>query len=50
MSREGKDATEAFEDIGHSDEAREILESYLVGELDEKVTAETNKLEGWPCR
>ena len=33
----GKDATEAFEDIGHSDEAREILEKYLVGELDEKV-------------
>ena len=33
----GKDATEAFEDIGHSDEAREMLEKYLVGELDEKV-------------
>lgn len=33
----GKDATEAFEDIGHSDEAREILEKYYVGELEEKV-------------
>ncbi|KAG1502827.1 hypothetical protein G6F54_002099 [Rhizopus delemar] len=31
----GKDATEAFEDIGHSDEAREILENYLIGTLDE---------------
>ncbi|KAI9266119.1 cytochrome b5 [Sporodiniella umbellata] len=31
----GKDATEAFEDIGHSDEAREMLEEYLVGTLDE---------------
>jgi cytochrome b involved in lipid metabolism len=34
----GKDATEAFEDIGHSDEAREILEKYFVGELDEAVS------------
>jgi cytochrome b involved in lipid metabolism len=33
----GKDATEAFEDIGHSDEAREILEKYLVGVLDAEV-------------
>lgn len=33
----GKDATEAFEDIGHSDEAREILEKYYIGELEEKV-------------
>lgn len=29
----GQDATEAFEDVGHSDEAREILEGLLVGEL-----------------
>ncbi|KAI9265001.1 cytochrome b5 [Phascolomyces articulosus] len=36
LDESGKDATEAFEDIGHSDEAREILEKYLVGELDEK--------------
>ena len=33
----GKDATEAFEDIGHSDEAREMLVKYYIGELDEKV-------------
>ncbi|KAI8890899.1 cytochrome b5 [Backusella circina FSU 941] len=32
----GKDATEAFEDIGHSDEARDILEKYLIGTLDEE--------------
>ncbi|KAF7726918.1 hypothetical protein EC973_008213 [Apophysomyces ossiformis] len=32
----GKDATEAFEDIGHSDEARDILKKYYVGDLDEK--------------
>jgi cytochrome b involved in lipid metabolism len=29
----GQDATEAFEDVGHSDEAREILEGMLVGTL-----------------
>lgn len=34
----GRDATESFEDIGHSDEAREILEKYLVGELNGTVS------------
>ncbi|KAK2627900.1 hypothetical protein QTJ16_002546 [Diplocarpon rosae] len=29
----GQDATEAFEDVGHSDEAREILAGLLVGDL-----------------
>ena len=29
----GQDATEAFEDVGHSDEAREILDGMLVGPL-----------------
>ncbi|EFR04975.1 cytochrome b5 [Nannizzia gypsea CBS 118893] len=29
----GQDSTEAFEDVGHSDEAREILEGIKVGTL-----------------
>ncbi|KAL4932644.1 cytochrome b5-like heme/steroid binding domain-containing protein [Aspergillus undulatus] len=29
----GQDGTEAFEDVGHSDEAREILEGLLVGNI-----------------
>lgn len=29
----GQDATEAFEDVGHSDEAREILNGLLIGKL-----------------
>ncbi|PLB52885.1 hypothetical protein P170DRAFT_423692 [Aspergillus steynii IBT 23096] len=29
----GKDATQAYEDVGHSEDANEILESYLVGAL-----------------
>jgi len=32
----GQDATEAFEDVGHSDEAREILDGLLVGTLKRK--------------
>ncbi|KAG2176517.1 hypothetical protein INT44_007180 [Umbelopsis vinacea] len=38
LDEAGKDATEAFEDIGHSDEAREILENYYVADLDEAVS------------
>ena len=30
----GKDATEAFEDVGHSDEARGLLEGMFVGEFE----------------
>jgi len=29
----GQDATEAFEDVGHSDEAREILDGLIIGTL-----------------
>ncbi|RFU32768.1 hypothetical protein B7463_g3533, partial [Scytalidium lignicola] len=29
----GQDGTEAFEDVGHSDEAREILDGLLLGNL-----------------
>jgi cytochrome b involved in lipid metabolism len=33
----GQDATEAFEDVGHSDEARESLDKLLVGTLKRQV-------------
>jgi hypothetical protein len=33
----GQDSTEAFEDVGHSDEAREILDGLLVGTLKRQV-------------
>ncbi|KAI1260624.1 cytochrome b5 [Xylariaceae sp. FL1019] len=32
----GQDATEAFEDVGHSDEARETLDQMIVGTLKRK--------------
>ncbi|KAI9467052.1 cytochrome b5-like heme/steroid binding domain-containing protein [Lactarius psammicola] len=34
LSEAGKDATEAFEDVGHSDEARALLPGLLVGEFE----------------
>jgi cytochrome b involved in lipid metabolism len=34
----GQDSTEAFEDVGHSDEAREILEGLLIGNLKRGVS------------
>lgn len=34
----GQDSTEAFEDVGHSDEAREALEPLLVGTLKRNVS------------
>ena len=33
----GQDATEAFEDVGHSDEAREILQGLLIGDIKRQV-------------
>jgi len=34
LSEAGKDATEAFEDVGHSDEARALLPGLLVGDFE----------------
>lgn len=33
MEQAGRDATEAFEDVGHSNDARELMKDYLIGEL-----------------
>ena len=33
----GQEATEPFEDVGHSDEAREILDGLKIGELKRMV-------------
>ncbi|XP_030532266.1 cytochrome b5 [Rhodamnia argentea] len=34
LSATGKDATNDFEDVGHSDEAREMMDKYYIGEID----------------
>ncbi|KAI8127242.1 hypothetical protein FF38_11553 [Lucilia cuprina] len=33
MEQAGKDATENFEDVGHSSDAREMMKQYKIGEL-----------------
>ncbi|KAJ2159713.1 hypothetical protein GGF46_002838 [Coemansia sp. RSA 552] len=33
LEHAGIDATEAFDDIGHSEDARELLEKYYIGQL-----------------
>ncbi|XP_073311145.1 cytochrome b5 [Primulina huaijiensis] len=34
LSATGKDATNDFEDVGHSDSAREMMDKYYIGEVD----------------
>jgi cytochrome b involved in lipid metabolism len=33
LEQAGKDGTEAFEDVGHSTDARELMKKYKIGEL-----------------
>lgn len=33
LEEAGKDATKAFEEVGHSSDARAILEKYKIGEI-----------------
>lgn len=35
LEQAGKDATENFEDVGHSTDARDLMKQYLIGELAE---------------
>ncbi|XP_059298901.1 cytochrome b5-like [Lycium ferocissimum] len=34
LAATGKDATNDFEDIGHSDSARELMDKYYIGDID----------------
>lgn len=34
LSATGKDATDDFEDVGHSNSAREMMDQYYIGEID----------------
>lgn len=42
LEQAGKDATEPFEDVGHSSDARELMAKYKVGEL---VESERKKVK-----
>ncbi|XP_050372760.1 cytochrome b5 [Argentina anserina] len=46
LSATGKDATDDFEDVGHSDNARDMLKDFYVGEID--VSTITKKTEYTP--
>ncbi|KAJ8760419.1 hypothetical protein K2173_015086 [Erythroxylum novogranatense] len=37
LATTGKDATDEFEDAGHSKSARELLETFCIGELDRSI-------------
>ncbi|EME31009.1 Cytochrome b5 [Galdieria sulphuraria] len=41
----GRDATREFEDVGHSDEARELREKYLVGVVRKETKEELAQAE-----
>lgn len=44
LEQAGKDASEIFEDVSHSADAKDLMKNYLVGELPEsEKTAETVK-------
>nr|CAD7417581.1 unnamed protein product [Timema poppensis] len=48
LEQGGKDATEAFEDVGHSLDARELMDNYKVGELvPEDRLKKLSKKEAW---
>jgi len=41
LEQGGKDATEQFEDVGHSTDARTMMKDYLIGELNEEDKSNT---------
>lgn len=43
LEQAGKEATEAFEDVGHSTDARELMNKYKIGELIEAERTETRE-------
>lgn len=36
LEQAGKDGSEAFEDVGHSSDARELMKKYKIGEIVEE--------------
>ncbi|XP_013407480.1 cytochrome b5 isoform X2 [Lingula anatina] len=46
LEQSGKDGTEAFEDVGHSTDARQLMEDYLIGELHPDDRKKTSTVSG----
>ncbi|NXI96730.1 CYB5B protein, partial [Psophia crepitans] len=48
LEQAGRDATESFEDVGHSTDAREMLKQYYIGEIHPVRTSWLARLRtGW---
>ncbi|KAF8592720.1 cytochrome b5 [Ramaria rubella] len=45
LAEAGKDATEAFEDVGHSDEARDLLPGLFVGNFEKGSLLKTKEMQ-----
>ncbi|NXP99492.1 CYB5B protein, partial [Vidua macroura] len=48
LEQAGRDATESFEDVGHSTDAREMLKQYYIGEV-HPVSASCNPQRHQVC-
>ena len=47
LEHQGKDASEDFDDVGHSKEAFELMKKYQVGELIESERSNTTPKQNW---
>ncbi|XP_050525751.1 cytochrome b5 isoform X2 [Daktulosphaira vitifoliae] len=45
LEQAGKDSTEEFEDVGHSSDAREVMQKYKIGELIDEDRKQNKKPE-----
>jgi len=47
LDHKGKDASEDFNDVGHSKDAMELMKKYVVGELVEEEKTNQSPKKGW---
>lgn len=49
MEQSGKTASEAFEDVGHSSDAREMMKKFKIGELveSERTHVQEKEVPDW---
>ncbi|GMI73663.1 ARABIDOPSIS CYTOCHROME B5 ISOFORM E, cytochrome B5 isoform E [Hibiscus trionum] len=48
LAASGKDATQDFEDVGHSDDARNTMKKYYIGEVDSATVPAPKKIRTEP--
>ncbi|KAL0117424.1 hypothetical protein PUN28_010334 [Cardiocondyla obscurior] len=47
LEHKGQDASEDFDDVGHSKDAMELMKTYLVGELADSERSNKQPKRGW---